>query len=139
MRTAKARKKMPDQIKADGYGKITIAEDVIAVCVREAVSRTQGVHELFGGFQDTLSQNILGKELKFKGIKISDEEDGVAIDIQIVVEYGVKIPEVAWDLQRRVKNELEELTDTAVKAVNVVVQGVHLQAEKDGDHVDARQ
>ncbi|MDR1573832.1 MAG: Asp23/Gls24 family envelope stress response protein [Clostridiales Family XIII bacterium] len=130
---------MPDQIHAEGYGKITIAEDVIAACVREAVSRTQGIHELFGGFQDTLSQNILGKELKFKGIKISDEEDGVVIEIQIVVDYGVKIPEIAWDLQRRVKNELEELTDAAVKAVNVVVQGVHIQADKGGDRIDARQ
>jgi uncharacterized alkaline shock family protein YloU len=130
---------MPDQTGADGYGKITIAEEVIAVCVREAVSRTQGVHGLFGGFQDALSQNILGKELKFKGIKISDEEDGVVIDMQIVVDYGVKIPEIAWDLQRRVKNELEELTDAAVKAVNVVVQGVRLPAERDEDHVDARQ
>jgi uncharacterized alkaline shock family protein YloU len=130
---------MPDQRNADGYGSITITEDVIAVCVREAVSRTQGVHELFGGFQDTLSQNILGKELKFKGIKVSDEADGVVIDVQIIVDYGVKIPEVAWDLQRRVKNELEEMTDAAVKAVNVVVQGVHLPAEKSGDRVDARQ
>jgi uncharacterized alkaline shock family protein YloU len=130
---------MPDQINEDGYGSITIAEEVIAVCVREAVSRTHGVYELFGGFQDALSQNILGKELKFKGIKISNEADGVVIDIQIVVDYGVKIPEVAWDLQRRVKNELEEITDTAVKAVNVVVQGVHLPAEKNGGPVDARQ
>jgi uncharacterized alkaline shock family protein YloU len=129
---------MPDRINTDGYGSITITEDVIAVCVREAVSRTQGVHELFGGFQDALSQNILGKELKFKGIKISDEADGVVIDIQIIVDYGVKIPEVAWDLQRRVKNELEEMTDAAVKAVNVVVQGVHLPAEKGGNHGDAR-
>jgi uncharacterized alkaline shock family protein YloU len=130
---------MPDQINADGYGKITIAEEVIAVCVREAVSRTPGVYELFGGFQDTLSQNILGKELKFKGIKISDEEDGVVLDIQIVVDYGVKIPEIAWDLQRRVKNELEELTDAAVKAVNVVVQGVRMPSERGGEHGDARQ
>jgi uncharacterized alkaline shock family protein YloU len=130
---------MPDWINADGYGKITIAEDVIAVCVREAVSRTQGVYDLFGGFQDTLSQNFLGKELKFKGIKISDEADGVVIDIQIIVDYGVKIPEIAWDLQRRVKNELEEFTDAAVKAVNVIVQGVRLPSERGGDHVDARQ
>jgi uncharacterized alkaline shock family protein YloU len=130
---------MPDKINPDGYGSITITEDVIAVCVREAVSRTQGVHELFGGFQDTLSQNILGKELKFKGIKISDEADGLVIDIQIIVDYGVKIPEIAWDLQRRVKNELEEMTDAAVRAVNVVVQGVHLPSERGGAHVDARQ
>ncbi|MDR2089942.1 MAG: Asp23/Gls24 family envelope stress response protein [Clostridiales Family XIII bacterium] len=130
---------MPDKTNPDDYGSITIAEEVIAVCVREAVSRTQGVHELFGGFQDALSQNLLGKELKFKGIKISNEADGVVIDIQIIVDYGVKIPEIAWDLQRRVKNELEEMTDAAVKAVNVIVQGVHLPAEKGGGHVDARQ
>jgi uncharacterized alkaline shock family protein YloU len=129
---------MPDKTSAEGYGSITIAEEVIAACVREAVLRTQGVHELFGGFQGALSQNILGKELKSKGIKVSDEEDGVVIDIQIIVDYGVKIPEIAWDLQRRVKNELEEMTDAAVKAVNVVVQGVHIQAGRGGEQFDAR-
>ncbi|MDR1247327.1 MAG: Asp23/Gls24 family envelope stress response protein [Clostridiales Family XIII bacterium] len=130
---------MPENINVDGFGSITITDDVVAACVREAVLRTQGVHELSGGFQDTLSQNILGKELKFKGIKVADDEDGVVIDIQIIVDYGVKIPEVAWNLQRRVKNELEEMTDAAVKAVNVIVQGVHLPAEKDGEQFDARQ
>jgi uncharacterized alkaline shock family protein YloU len=130
---------MPEKTSADGYGNITITDDVIAVCVREAVLRTQGVRELFGGFQDTLSQNILGKELKFKGIKVSDEEDGVVIDVQIVVDYGVKIPEVAWNLQRLVKNELEEMTDAAVKAVNVIVQGVYLSAERTEDQADAWQ
>jgi uncharacterized alkaline shock family protein YloU len=130
---------MPEKTNTDSYGSIKIAEDVIAACVREAVLRTQGVYDLFGGFQDTLSQNILGKELKFKGIKIADGEDGVVIDIQIIVDYGVKIPEVAWDLQRRVKNELEEMTDAAVRAVNVIVQGVRAPAGKDGDQPDAKQ
>jgi uncharacterized alkaline shock family protein YloU len=114
----------------DGYGAITISEEVIAACVRESVSRTEGVYDFFGGFSGALSQNFLGKELKFKGIRVSEEEEGIVIDVQIIVEYGVKIPEVAWNLQRRIKTELEEMTDAVIKAVNVGVQGVHLKAEK---------
>ena len=106
-------------------GTISISEDVIIICVRKAVTATKGVYDLFGGFQDALSQNILGKELKSKGIRISEEEEGIVVDVQIVVDYGVKIPEIAWNLQRNVKRELESAMDAVVKAVNVSVQGVH--------------
>ena len=110
-------------------GTVSISEDVIIICVREAVIATKGVCDFFGGFQDTLSQNILGKELKSKGIKISEEEEGIVVDVQIVVDYGVKIPEIAWNLQRNVKSELERAMDATVKAVNVSVQGVHFPSD----------
>jgi uncharacterized alkaline shock family protein YloU len=121
---------MVKNIDIDGYGAITISEDVIAACVRESVSQVDGVYDFFGGFPDALSQNILGKELKFRGIRVSEEEEGIVIDVQIIVEYGVKIPEVAWNLQRRIKTELEEVTGAVIKAVNIGVQSVHLKADK---------
>ncbi|MDR1135525.1 MAG: Asp23/Gls24 family envelope stress response protein [Clostridiales Family XIII bacterium] len=114
----------------DGLGKITISEELIADCVREAVLNTNGVYGLAGGFSDAFSQNILGKELKFKGMKISEAEEGIVIDVHILVVYGVKIPEIAWVLQKKIKNSLEEMTDAAVKAVNIVVQGVRAQTDK---------
>ncbi|MDR3295544.1 MAG: Asp23/Gls24 family envelope stress response protein [Clostridiales Family XIII bacterium] len=118
--------------EVSGYGTVTISEDVVAACVRDAVLRTKGIHDLFGGIPDALSQNILRKELKFKGIKISEEEEGLVIDVQVVVDYGVKIPAAAWELQRTVKKELEGMTDAVVKAVNIGVQGVHFPARKAG-------
>ncbi|MDR0570590.1 MAG: Asp23/Gls24 family envelope stress response protein [Clostridiales Family XIII bacterium] len=112
----------------NGFGSVTISEDVIAACVREAALRTKGVSDLFGGFQGALSQNILGKELKSKGIRVSEDEEGIVVDVQIIIDYGVKVPEVAWNLQKNVKTELENAMDAVVKAVNVGVQGVRFPA-----------
>jgi uncharacterized alkaline shock family protein YloU len=114
----------PDDDAAGGRARSAAVEEAAAACVKAAVSRTEGIHGLFGGFPDTLSQNILGKELRFKGMRISGE-GGIVIDMQVTVEFGVKIPEAVWNLQKNVKAELGRASGAPVKAVNVIVQGVH--------------
>ena len=113
-----------------GLGMLKIAQDVIVSYVTDAVSATAGVHDFSGNLGDTLSKSFLGKESKFKGVKIDDSEKGYAIDLYVVVEYGVKIPEVAWSIQRNVKERLEEVMDINVETINIHVQGVHRREEK---------
>lgn len=105
-------------------GSIKIADEVIATCAMNATNRTEGVADLSAGITDTLSKNILGKTSLYKGIKIVQEDQGVTVDIHIVVDYGVKIPEVAWNVQENVKKEIESITGLKIKAVNIFVQGV---------------
>lgn len=112
-------------------GNIKISDEVIAVCVLNATLKTQGVFSLYGGLTDSLTRNILGKEPMYKGIKINQNEDGVVIDVSIVVDYGVKIPAVAWDIQENVKNEVEHMTELPVNAVNIHVMGVHSSDDPD--------
>jgi uncharacterized alkaline shock family protein YloU len=106
-------------------GTLKISDDVIAVCAMNATLKTNGVAGLSGAFTDNISKNLFGKDPLHKGIKVNQGEDGIVIDIYVVVEYGVKIPEVAWDVQENVKKEVETMTDAAVRAVNIHVQGVH--------------
>jgi uncharacterized alkaline shock family protein YloU len=106
-------------------GTLKISDDVIAVCAMNAALKTKGVAGLSGAFTDNLSKNLFGKDPLHKGIKVNQSEDGIDIDIYIVVEYGVKIPEAAWNVQENVKKEVEAMTEAAVKAVNIHVQGVH--------------
>jgi uncharacterized alkaline shock family protein YloU len=113
----------------DKTGIVKIADEVIAVCVLNATLKTSGVSALSGGLTDSLSRNLLGKEPVYKGIKINQGDDGVVIDISVIVEYGVKIPAVAWDIQENVKNEVEEIIDIPVIAVNIHVAGVHFKEE----------
>jgi len=115
-------------------GTVKISDEVIAICAVNAVQRTQGVSDLSPVFSDNFSKNILGKEPLYKGIKISQNEEGISIDIFVVVDYGVKIPAVAWDIQDNVKKEVEEMTDSQVKAVNIHVQGVRMKDEVGADH-----
>jgi uncharacterized alkaline shock family protein YloU len=106
-------------------GILKISDDVVAICAMNAALNIKGVAGLFSAFAENLSKNLFGKDPPHRGIKVNQGEDGVSIDIYIVVEYGVKIPEVAWDIQESVKNEVEAMTDSVVKAVNIHVQGVH--------------
>lgn len=110
--------------KTTGNDKYKISDEVIAVCAVNATLKTEGVARLAGGLSNTLSKNILGKELLAKGIKVLQTDEGVEIDVHIVVDYSVKIPAVAWDIQENVKKEVQSMTDVLVKAVNIHVQGV---------------
>ena len=87
-------------------GIIKISDEVIAVCAANATLKTKGVADLAGGISNALSKNFLGKELTWKGIKVSQSEDGVELDVHIIVKYHAKIPAVAWDIQENVKNEV---------------------------------
>ena len=116
-------------IMVHGEEKIKISDDVIAVCAINATLKTDGVAGLSGGFSNTLSKNLLGKELMSKGVKVNQADDGIEIDVHIIVKYHVKIPAVAWDIQENVKKEVQSMTDLNVKAVNIHVQGVEIPPE----------
>ena len=106
-------------------GAVKISDEVIAVCVLNSTLKTKGVYGLSGGLSDSLSKNLLGKDPLYKGIKISQNDDGVVIDISVIVDYGIKIPDVAWNIQENVKREVEEIIEITVNAVNIHVTGVH--------------
>ena len=53
----------------------------------------------------------------------------VTLDLSIIVEYGAKIPDVAWEIQEKVKSEVEAMTGLTVVAVNVSVEGVSVPKE----------
>lgn len=112
-------------------GAVKISDDVIAICVINAALTTKGVAGLSGGLTDTISRNLLGKEPLKKGIKLSKEDDVIIIDIYVIVDYGVKIPEVAWNIQKNVKKEVESMVDIPIKTINIHVQGVHFAEQKE--------
>lgn len=111
-------------------GAIKISDEVIAVCAVNATLKTEGVADLSGGISNALSKNILGKELMSKGVKVYQTDEGVEIDVHIIVKYNAKIPAVAWDIQENVKKEVQSMTEIPVLAVNIHVQGVEILAEE---------
>lgn len=115
-------------------GTLKISDEVVAVCAANATLKTQGIAELSGGLTNALSKNILGKELLSKGVKVSQGEDGIIMDIFVIVDYQANIPEVAWDVQEHVKKEVESMTELTVAAVNINVQGVHIPEEEAANH-----
>ena len=104
---------------AEGEG-LRIANDVIAAIANKAASEVSGVFSMSGGISD-----VFGKKMS-KGIKVDAGEKSTKIDVNIIVEYGVRIPEIAYEIQNRVKKAVESMTGLDVLEVNVHVQGVNL-------------
>ena len=82
---------------------IEISTDVIAVIAGVAVSEVQGVSGMSGGFAGGISEVLSGKKNLAKGIKVEKENGKAKIDVNIIVEYGSRIPDVAFEIQTRVK------------------------------------
>ena len=57
-------------------------------------------------------------------IKISEDDDVLTINCEIIVYFGVNIPQLCYDIQSKVKRDIEEKTDLTVKAVNIRVEGL---------------
>ena len=110
---------------------LTISEDVIGIIAGLAAAEVEGVSGMTLGFVDGINQ-ILGSNKKYsKGVKIELEGNEVVIDLFVIVKYGVKIPDVAFSIQNSVKTSVEGMTGLKVKAVNINVQGVTFEKEKD--------
>ena len=109
---------------------IKISNDVVAVIAGVAVSEVQGVASMAGGFAGGISEVLSGKKNLSKGIKVDTDEKEVKIDVNIIVEYGSRIPDVAFEIQNRVKKSVENMTGLKVAEVNVHVQGVKTEREE---------
>ena len=112
---------------------IKIANDVVAVIAGVAVSEVPGVASMSGGFAGGITEVLSGKKSLTKGIKVEAEDKEVKIDVNIIVEYGSRIPDVAFEIQNRVKKSVESMTGLKVVEVNVHVQGVKTERETDDD------
>ena len=118
---------------------IQISNDVIAVIAGVAVSEVQGVSSMAGGFAGGISEVLSGKKNLAKGIKVDKEENKVKIDVNIIVEYGSRIPDVAFEIQNRVKKSVENMTGLKVSEVNVHVQGVRTEKEENNNEESEEQ
>ncbi len=117
--------------KEEKLSPVKISDDVIAICAANATLKTVGVADLSSGFSDTLSKNLLGRDPMYTGIKVDQNDEGITINVYVLVEYGTKIPEVAWDIQENVRNAINEMTELYVNAVHIHIQGVIATEEKD--------
>lgn len=118
-----------EEINEENSG-IKISNDVVAVIAGVAVSEVRGVASMQGGFAGGIGEVLSGKKNMAKGIRVEAEGDKVKVDVNIIVEYGTRIPDIAFEIQNRVKKSIENMTGLKVVEVNVHVQGVSIEADK---------
>ena len=123
----------------NGTEGIKISSEVIAIIAGVAVSEVPGVAGMNGGFAGGISEVLKGKKNLAKGIKVDSENENTKIDVNIVVEYGVRIPDVAYEIQNRVKTAVENMTGLKVEEVNVHVQGVNTESITSSEESETNQ
>lgn len=109
---------------------VIISEDVISTISSVAAKNISGVYGMYttlsGGFAE-----FLGKKNNSKGVKVNIEGQHCEVDLFIIVEYGAIIPDVCWEIQDKVKNDIEAMTGLNVIAVNVNVEGINVLKQED--------
>ncbi len=107
----------------DAEGHVSISNDVVATIAAIAAKSVDGVSDMLGSISGGFAE-FLGKKNPGKGVKVTITDRDVKIDMFVIVEYGAKIPDVAWEIQDKTKSEVEAMTGLNVVAVNVNVEGV---------------
>ena len=109
------------------FGDIEISNDVIATIVGGAATEIFGIVGMASKNQirDNLNE-ILKRDNYSKGVVVRQEDDGVAVDVYIIVGYGTKISEVCRNVQDKVKYNLKSMLGITANSVNVIVQGVRV-------------
>lgn len=112
-------------------GTISYANDVIAIIAGLAATEIAGISGMSGGITSGIAE-LLGRKNLTKGVKVELGTEETAIDLNVVVDYGVQIHKVAFEVQENVKRAVETMTGLRVVEVNVYVQGVNVvQDSKD--------
>jgi uncharacterized alkaline shock family protein YloU len=112
-----------EQMENNDVGSIRIADEVVGIIAGMAATEVAGVAGMSAGLVGGIAE-MLGKKNLAKGVKVEVGEREAAVDLYIIVEYGVRIPDIALRVQENVKRGIESMTGLEVVEVNVHVQGV---------------
>ena len=121
----------------NALGTIRIADEVVSIIAGLAATEVEGVAGMSGGIAGGIAE-ILGRKNFSKGVKVEVGEKEAAIDLYIIVKYGVRIPDIALNVQEAVKAANENMTGLSTVEVNVHVQGVGFPEDVKTEEVRVR-
>jgi uncharacterized alkaline shock family protein YloU len=109
-------------------GSVNISNEVLEIITTIATKEIEGVCDLYGNISDNIGELFKKNNYK-KGIKVQIENGKVIVDLDIIVDFGVKIPDVSWTVQEAVKSSIENMTGLKVTEVNIHVEGIKEKKE----------
>lgn len=107
------------------FGEVHIANEVVAIIAGLAATEVDGVTGMLGSLTGDLVE-LLGKKNLSKGVAVQVTDESLSLDLSIIVDFGVSIPEVCKKIQEKVKSAVETMTGLQVEEVNIKVAGVDL-------------
>ena len=117
-------------------GNVRISGDVIAAIAGVSAEETKGVAGMYTSLSGTIAEKFTSKKSLSKGVKVDINEEGINLDVYIIINYGVRIRDVAESVQDSVKSNVETMTGMDVLSVDVHVEGVKFDktiGNKDND------
>ena len=126
------------------HGKTSIADSVVAKVAGMAARQVSGVYDMGGGMARALGavrERFPGTTTSgaARGVAVEVGERQAAVDIGIVAEYGVSIPDLAAAIRRNVIQAIEHMCGLEVTEVNINVGDINLPGEESGDSGDEQQ
>jgi uncharacterized alkaline shock family protein YloU len=126
-----------EQVSETSQGKTTIAAGVVQKIAGLAAREIEGVHAMGGGVSRTfgaIRERIPGGGTSStSGVQVEVGEKQAAVDLDMIVEYGVPIMDLARAVRRNVIHAVERMTGLSVIEVNIAIDDVHLPSEDEGE------
>jgi len=110
------------------YGNVKIDNEVLASIAALGAKKVQGVHRIFTSLVGGLAQII--KKAPDAGVRVIVGENEVSFELKVIVDYGTNIPEVTYQIQKTIKEEVERMSGLKVANVDVIVHGVHISKKQ---------
>jgi uncharacterized alkaline shock family protein YloU len=131
-----------DRLATDD-GQISVAQGVVQKIAGKACREISGVHAMgvgttraFGAIRERIPGSSGPNVAQGVGVEVGETQ--AAIDLDIVVEYGVSIADLGRSIQRNVKQSVERMTGLEVVEVNVSVDDVYLPADDEDRDTPSR-
>ncbi|HEY7347518.1 MAG TPA: Asp23/Gls24 family envelope stress response protein [Ktedonobacterales bacterium] len=109
-------------------GKIEVSPQAIGTIAGRAVSECYGVVGIAGKRLRNGAAELLPAERYHQGIEVQFSNEQIIIDLYVVLEYGLRISEIAHNIMGNVKFAVEKMLGVPVVQVNVNVQGLRVSA-----------
>ncbi|WP_404452972.1 Asp23/Gls24 family envelope stress response protein [Virgibacillus necropolis] len=113
-------------------GTVEIAPEVIEIITGISASEVDGISSMRGNFASGVVERF-GKKSHSKGVKVDLTETGILIDLFVVLDFGVSIPQVAQELQTNIRQTLKSMTALEIAEINVHVVGIQMDGKDSTD------
>lgn len=127
--SAKKEKKADAFNEQSEFGLIRMDDEVIASIAAYTVLSIEGVAGMVGGMADGITE-MFGKRPAGKGVRVETVDGVPRVDVSILVQYGVPIPDLAHHIQRDVVEQVKDMTGISLSSVDVYVQGIVFSGEE---------
>ncbi|APC48336.1 Asp23/Gls24 family envelope stress response protein [Virgibacillus halodenitrificans] len=113
----------------NNLGQVEIAPEVIEVIAGIAATEVDGLYAMRGNFATGVVERF-GKKAHSKGVKVELTENGVLIDLFVILNYGTSIPQTAQKLQTNIRQTLKNMTALEIDEINVHVVGIQMETKE---------